>query len=67
VYYGRVNASVATGREVVKFMTDAALLVFPNDAVESRVNTFFSFRRETDSWLGSRAYPARFIVKAHWG
>ena len=52
---------------VVKFMGDAALLIFPDDSVDSGVLALVSLKRETDCWLRSRGYPARLAVKAQYG
>ena len=67
-FYGRVYASViGAGGHAVKFMGDAALLIFPDDAVDSAVMALLALKLETDSSLRSRGFPAWLAVKVHYG
>ena len=67
-YYERVHAVVqAAGGRVVKFIGDAALLVFPADGVDAGVLGLVELKGVIDAFLVERAWPCRLTVKAHFG
>ncbi|MHC4662563.1 MAG: adenylate/guanylate cyclase domain-containing protein [Planctomycetota bacterium] len=55
------------GGKVVKFMGDAALMVFPAESVDSGVRALMRLKTEGDSWMFGRAIPCRHRIKAHFG
>jgi class 3 adenylate cyclase len=66
--YTRVSARiVGAGGAVVKFMGDAALIVFPESLVNEGVLALLELQEETDAWLRERGWDSRLIVKAHFG
>src|SRR5688500_5430957 len=67
--YYRLTASVvekAKGR-VVKFIGDAALLVFPADKPDDALRTILTLRTESDRFMVDRDWPCRFSAKVHIG
>ena len=55
------------GGETVKFMGDAALVVFPADKADEGVETLRRMKRDIDGWLAEQAPRCRLQVKAHVG
>jgi class 3 adenylate cyclase len=67
--YYRLVASVvekARGR-VVKFIGDAALLVFPGDKPDAALQSIVTLRTESDRFMIDRDWPCRFSAKVHIG
>jgi class 3 adenylate cyclase len=65
----RLIAAVVTGAggRVVKFMGDAALIVFPADRVERGVAALLELKDATDRLMTERGWDCRLMVKAHFG
>jgi adenylate cyclase len=55
------------GGKVVKFIGDAALLVFPEDGVDAGVMTLRALRERGDQFFAGRGGPCRHVIKAHFG
>jgi adenylate cyclase len=67
-YYEWVGDQVATTRgRVVKFMGDAALIVFPGEDLDSGITALLALKREGDRWLESRGISCVHRIKAHLG
>lgn len=67
-YYRRVGARVdASGGRVVKFIGDAALVVFPEQHIDAGVEALLDIKADVDTWLHSIGWEARAIIKAHVG
>ncbi|MFN7973901.1 MAG: adenylate/guanylate cyclase domain-containing protein [Acidobacteriota bacterium] len=66
--YERMASHVAAGGgRVVKFIGDALLAVFPEDAVERGVREMVRMKDDVETWLGTRGWKSRLVVKAHFG
>jgi adenylate cyclase len=66
--YVRVGEKIAAaGGAVVKFIGDAALVVFPESRVDEGVAALLELKDETDVWLAKRGWDSRLVVKAHFG
>jgi class 3 adenylate cyclase len=61
------DAIVAAGGLVVKFMGDAALIVFPEELADRGVMALFDLKATADRWLQERALASSLDVKAHFG
>src|SRR5581483_1198529 len=57
----------AAGGVVLKFMGDAALVVFPPDLADSGVMALLDLKARTDAWLQSRKINSCLHVNAHFG
>jgi class 3 adenylate cyclase len=67
-FYERVAARIdAAGGKVVKFIGDAALIVFPEDAASRGVEALLSLKEDIDAWFATRKWESRLIVKVHFG
>ena len=67
-FYERVSARVeGGGGRVVKFIGDAALIVFPADAVDQGIEALLALKPEIDDWFAERDWACRLIVKVHFG
>jgi class 3 adenylate cyclase len=67
-FYERVGAVVHKGGgRVVKFMGDAALIVFPEEGVDAGVETLLRLKEEIDDLMDDRGWDCRLLVKAHFG
>jgi adenylate cyclase len=67
-YYYRVAAAVEpAGGRVVKYIGDAALVVFPVERTDAGVRALLALSRELDAWLKERGWESRPVVKAHVG
>ena len=55
------------GGRVVKFMGDAALIVFPQDAVDRGVEALLQMKDAVDDLMESRRWECRLTIKAHFG
>ena len=67
-YYERVASLVErAGGRVVKFIGDAALLVFPEDAVDRGVEGLLQLKDTVDDVMQERGWDCRLAVKAHFG
>jgi class 3 adenylate cyclase len=66
--YERVDDRVtAGGGRVVKFVGDAALAVFPEDAGDRVVDALFALKDEADGFLGGHGWSATLTFKVHFG
>lgn len=66
--YERSHALIEpAGGRLVKFIGDAALVVFPPERAEAGVLALLNYKRELDAWLEAIGYPGRLMVKAHFG
>ena len=67
-YYELVAAAVESGGgTVVKFIGDAALIVFPAGAVDRGVLVLLTLKDFVDAMMAQREWECRLIVKAHYG
>jgi class 3 adenylate cyclase len=67
-YYALVEEHVAArGGRVVKFIGDAALVVFPEEIADRGVDALLSLKSAADAFFEARGWPCRLIVKAHFG
>ena len=67
-FYERTHALIEpAGGRIVKFIGDAALIVFPAERAGDGVLALLHYKRELDGWLASVGYPGRLTVKAHFG
>jgi class 3 adenylate cyclase len=67
--YYRMAASVvepAKGR-VVKFIGDAALIVYPGDKPDDALRNILTLRTESDRFMVDRDWECRFSAKVHVG
>jgi class 3 adenylate cyclase len=56
-----------SGGVVVKFIGDAALIVFEEELVDVGVQCLLKIKDEIDAWLTQQGYKSRLEVKAHFG
>jgi adenylate cyclase len=67
-YYRHVTAAVEQARgRVVKFIGDAALVVFPEDAVDRGIETLLALKASIDRFMAGRGWDCRLTAKAHYG
>src|SRR5262249_29839792 len=66
--YERLHRAVTdAGGQVVKFIGDAMLAVFPPERVDAAVEALLEARRAVDGWLEGRKMECRLHVKVHAG
>jgi adenylate cyclase len=67
-YYDRVATAVQTaGGRVVKFIGDAALIVFSERAIDAGVGMLFDIVPRVDTFMRERGWKCRLRAKAHFG
>jgi len=67
-FYCRIYSAITdAGGRVVKFMGDAALIVFREKRVDVGMTCLLSLKEDTDAWLESRGFGSRLAVKVHFG
>ncbi len=67
-YYEHVCAAArAAEGTVVKFIGDAALLVFPATGVDRGVEALIALKESVDELMGVRGWQCRLIAKVHFG
>jgi class 3 adenylate cyclase len=67
-YYEAVGAAVEKGGgRVVKFIGDGALVVFPEEHVDSGVQTLLTLKESIDDLMTRRGWDCRLTAKAHFG
>jgi adenylate cyclase len=67
-FYRRVAAGVEpAGGRVIKYMGDAALVVFPEEEVDRGVQALLELKDAIDHFMGSRGWDCRLTAKAHFG
>lgn len=55
------------GGHVLKFLGDAALIIFAEEDVNRGVVALKNLQEQSDAWLKARNVPSRNIIKAHFG
>jgi adenylate cyclase len=67
-YYDRVaNAVEKAGGKVVKFIGDAALIVFSERGVDAGVGMLLDLVPRVDTFMRERGWSSRLRAKAHFG
>jgi len=67
-FYEEVGAAVQeAGGRVVKYLGDAALIVFEEDHVDRGVETLLALKESVDRSMARRGWECRLLVKAHFG
>ena len=67
-YYELVAAvTEAAGGTVVKFIGDAALIVFPADRVDAGVAMLVTLKTDVDRLMSEKGWECRLHAKAHFG
>jgi adenylate cyclase len=67
-YYRQVSATVEkAGGRVVKFIGDAALVIFREDGVDRGVQALLDLKDSVDRLMDARGWECRLTVKAHFG
>jgi class 3 adenylate cyclase len=68
LYYQQVAAAVDQARgRVVKYIGDAALVVFPEDGVDRGVEALLDLKTTVDGFMAGRGWDCRLTAKAHFG
>jgi len=52
---------------VVKFIGDAALIVFTESSVDPGVRALLDIKDQVDEWFAKRGWPCKVIIKIHFG
>ena len=66
--YRRIGAAIAAaGGRVVKFIGDASLIVFAEDAVDTGVSALLDLKQELDDHFHGLGWECRAAVKVHVG
>jgi class 3 adenylate cyclase len=67
-YYEHLGAAVLrAGGTVVKFVGDAALVVFPEAAVDQGVATLLALKQSVDDLMTKLGWECRLTAKVHFG
>jgi class 3 adenylate cyclase len=67
-YYELVGDLIAPASgQVIKFMGDAALMLFPEAAADLAVLALFTLQSHGDRFLSERALPCRHHLRVHFG
>lgn len=67
-YYEHLGAAVeAAGGTIVKFIGDAALIVFPESAVDRAVTMILTLKESVDRFMTDRGWECRLTAKVHFG
>jgi adenylate cyclase len=67
-YYDRVATAVhAAGGRVVKFIGDAALIVFPERAIDAGVSMVLGLVPKIDAFMREHGWSCRLRAKVHFG
>ena len=67
-FYEQVGASVqAAGGRVIKYLGDAALVVFDEGHVDRGVGALLALKESVDRSMAERGWECRLVVKAHFG
>ena len=67
-YYELVAQAVtAAGGTLVKFIGDAALIVFAEGRIDAGVAMLLDLKDHVDQWMAERGWECRLTVKAHFG
>ena len=67
-YYEHLGVAVlSAGGTIVKFVGDAALMVFPEAAVDRGVATILALKQSVDGLMTDLGWECRFTAKVHFG
>jgi adenylate cyclase len=67
-YYGLVSREIAgAGGRVVKFIGDAALIVFPDAEADAGVRALIRLKTEAEALLATHGWSSRLGAKVHVG
>jgi len=67
-YYERASQLVAeSGGRIVKFMGDAFLAVWSEEASGGGAAALIALKSGLDAWWASKSWDSRLVVKAHFG
>lgn len=67
-FYERTGARVAAaGGTLVKFIGDAALIVFASEDADRGVAALLDLKEEVDQYFGGRGWPCHVQIKIHHG
>lgn len=67
-YYEFVGDTIApAGGRVIKFMGDAALMLFPEGSADAGIVALLSLQTEGDRYLAELGVPCRHHIRAHFG
>ena len=67
-YYGLLTTRIEAAQgHVVKFIGDAALIVFAEMSVDRGVHALLELKDEVDDWFAQRDWPCKLMVKVHFG
>jgi len=67
-YYEHIGAAAqAAGGTAVKFVGDAALIVFPEAAVDQGVEMILALKESVDRFMRDRGWECRLTAKVHFG
>jgi len=67
-FYQRVVARVeAAGGRVVKFIGDAALIIFSEADADRGVATLLDLKEDIDAFMSQSDWECRMMIKAHFG
>jgi adenylate cyclase len=67
-YYELATSVVhAGGGRVVKFIGDAALVVFPEEGADAGVQALLNLKNAADEFMIARQWDCRLVVKVHAG
>jgi len=67
-FYERVGEHVARGGgTLVKFIGDAALIVFAPESADAALGALSALKAEVDDWCTQLGWDSRLVVKAHVG
>lgn len=57
----------SAGGEIIKYMGDSFLFVFPQDRSDAAAEAILELKQSGDAWMSNRGMPCRHIVKLHFG
>ena len=67
-YYEFVGETIdPSGGRVIKFMGDAALMIFPEIQADSGIRSLLVLQQEGDKFLSARGISCRHHIRAHFG
>lgn len=66
-FYELVGDRIGNSGRIVKFIGDAALIVFEEAAIEGAVKKLRALKESTDSLMQERGWQCRLNVKVHLG
>jgi class 3 adenylate cyclase len=67
-YYEQVGEIIAPAEgKVIKFMGDAALMLFPEESSNLGVHALLQLQSQGDAFLSAREVPCRHHVRVHFG